>query len=113
LIEEFVGSFPLWLAPRQAVVLTITDAQLDYAHEVTKKFRAVGLRVDADSRNEKIGFKIREHTMTHVPYMLVVGDREVESNQLAVRARSGEDLGSMNVNDIAKKFTEECVNRGH
>jgi len=111
LIEEFVGSFPLWLAPRQAVVLTITDAQLDYAHEVTKKFRAAGFRVDADSRNEKIGFKIREHTMKRVPYMLVCGNKEMEEGAVAVRTRWGQDLGKINVDDFLKQFSDEVANR--
>lgn len=111
LIEEFVGSFPLWLAPKQAVVLTITDAQLDYAHEVTKKFRAAGFRVDADSRNEKIGFKIREHTMKRVPYMLVCGNKEMEEGAVAVRTRWGQDLGKINVDDFLKQFSEEIANR--
>ena len=111
LIEEFVGSFPLWLAPQQAVVLTITDAQLDYAKEVTKKFRAAGFRVDADSRNEKIGFKIREHTMKRVPYMLVCGNKEMEEGAVAVRTRWGQDLGKINVDDFLKQFSDEVANR--
>ena len=111
LIEEYVGSFPLWLAPQQAVVLTITDAQLDYAREVTKKFRDAGFRVDADSRNEKIGFKIREHTMKRVPYMLVCGNKEMEEGAVAVRTRWGEDLGKISVDDFLAQFTEEVKSR--
>jgi len=113
LIENYAGNLPLWLAPTQAVIINITDKHSDYVGSVLETLKNQGFRVISDLRNEKIGFKIREHTMTHVPYMLVVGDREVEANQLAVRTRSGEDLGSMDVNDIVKKFTEECVNRGH
>ncbi len=111
LIEEFVGSFPLWLAPQQAVVLTITDAQLEYAQEVTKKFRDAGFRVDADSRNEKIGFKIREHTMKRVPYMLVCGNKEMEEGAVAVRTRWGEDLGKIKVDDFLAQFAEEVKER--
>ncbi|MBT6434215.1 MAG: threonine--tRNA ligase [Deltaproteobacteria bacterium] len=111
LIEEFVGSFPLWLAPQQAVVLTITDAQLDYAKEVTKKFRAAGFRVDTDCRNEKIGFKIREHTMKRVPYMLVCGNKEMEEGAVAVRTRWGEDLGKISVDDFLKQFSDEVKSR--
>ena len=111
LIEEYVGSFPLWLAPKQAVVLTITDAQLDYAKEVTRKFKAAGFRVDADSRNEKIGFKIREHTMKRVPYMLVCGNKEMEEGAVAVRTRWGEDLGKINVDEFLAQFTEEVKSR--
>ena len=111
LIEEFVGSFPLWLAPQQAVLLTITDAQLDYAKSVAKKFRMAGFRVDTDSRNEKIGFKIREHTMKRVPYMLVCGNKEMEEGAVAVRTRWGEDLGKMPVDDFLAQFTKEVKER--
>jgi threonyl-tRNA synthetase len=113
LIEHHAGVLPLWLAPVQLVVLNITDRQSEYATEIEDSLKKHGFRVRTDLRNEKIGFKIREHTMTHIPYMLVAGDREVKANQLAVRTRSGEDLGSMDIDDIVKKFTEECANRGH
>jgi len=111
LIEEFVGSFPLWLAPRQAVVLTITDSQLDYAKDVAKKFKAAGFRVAADCRNEKIGFKIREHTLQRVPYMLVCGNKEMEEGCVAVRTRWGVDLGKIKVDDFLEQFTEEVKSR--
>ena len=113
LIEHYEGKLPLWLAPVQAVVLTITDRQDDYAREVEKTLRDQGLRVHADLRNEKIGFKIREHTLQRVPYLLVVGDREAETNTVAVRTRSGEDLGTMSVEDIGRRLAEEVATHGH
>ena len=113
LIEHYEGKLPLWLAPVQAVVLTITDRQAEYAREVEKTLRDQGLRVHADLRNEKIGFKIREHTLQRVPYLLVVGDREAETNTVAVRTRSGEDLGTMSVEDIGRRLAEEVATHGH
>ena len=113
LIEHYEGKLPLWLAPVQAVVLTITDRQAEYAREVEKTLRDQGLRVHADLRNEKIGFKIREHTLQRVPYLLVVGDREAETNTVAVRTRSGEDLGTMSVKDIGRRLAEEVATHGH
>jgi threonyl-tRNA synthetase len=95
LIEHHAGLFPVWLAPVQAVVMNITDAQAGYSAELAQALVKQGFRVDADLRNEKIGYKIREHTLQKVPYLLVVGDREKENGLVAVRARSGEDLGSM------------------
>ena len=97
LIEHYAGEFPVWLAPVQAMVLNITDSQADYVDEVTASLKTAGVRVASDLRNEKVGFKIREHTMQKIPYLLVVGDREREAGQVAVRARSGEDLGAMTV----------------
>jgi threonyl-tRNA synthetase len=95
LIEHHAGLLPTWLAPVQAVVLNITDAQADYVEQVTQALVDKGFRVQSDLRNEKVGYKIREHTMQKVPYLLVVGDREKESGAVSVRTRSGEDLGSM------------------
>ena len=102
LIEHYAGSLPLWLAPVQAVVLNITDKQADYARKVEESLKNQGFRVKSDLRNEKIGFKIREHTIQRVPYLLVVGDREAEANTVAVRTRSGEDLGSMSMEQLAR-----------
>jgi threonyl-tRNA synthetase len=102
LIEEFGGEMPVWLSPVQCVVLNITDSQADYALSVERALTADGFRVEADIRNEKVGFKVREHTIQKVPYLLVVGDREVENAQIAVRARNGDDLGAMSI----EKFTE-------
>lgn len=92
LTEEFAGFFPTWLAPVQVVIMNITDSQSDYVNELTQKLSNAGIRVKADLRNEKIGFKIREHTLRRVPYMLVCGDKEVESGKVAVRTRRGKDL---------------------
>ena len=107
LIEHHAGAFPAWLAPQQAVVMNITDAQADYVDEVRKTLANQGFRVVADLRNEKIGFKIREHTLQRVPYLLVVGDREKENGAVAVRTRSGEDLGTMSVADFAERLRSE------
>ena len=112
LIEHHAGAFPLWLAPVQAVVMDITDRQADYVRKLEKTLQKHGLRVIADLRNEKIGFKIREHTLQKIPYMLVVGDREVENSTVAVRTRNGEDLGSMSIDDLVARLTEEVVCRG-
>ncbi len=107
LIEHHAGNFPVWLAPIQVVVANITDAQAEYAEEVTKSLVKQGFRVEADLRNEKIGYKIREHTLQKVPFLLVVGDREKENGLVAVRARSGEDLGSMPLTGFVEKLQAE------
>jgi threonyl-tRNA synthetase len=109
LIENHSGQFPAWLAPVQAVVMNITDAQADFAAEAAKTLVAQGFRVEADLRNEKIGYKIREHTLDKVPYLLVVGDREKEAGAVAVRARSGEDLGTFKVLDFAERLKSDSV----
>ncbi|MDR7133924.1 threonyl-tRNA synthetase [Lysobacter niastensis] len=109
LIEHHAGQFPSWLAPIQAVVMNITDAQADYVAEVRKSLANQGFRVDADLRNEKIGYKIREHTLQRVPYLLVVGDREKENGHVAVRTRGGEDLGTMTVAEFASRLRSEGV----
>jgi threonyl-tRNA synthetase len=113
LIEHYAGLFPLWLAPVQLAVLTITERQDDYARSVVEALRKKGLRVEADLRNEKIGFKIREHTLKRVPYLLVLGDREMETQTVAVRTRSGEDLGSMGVDTLLSRVQSEIASRGH
>ncbi|WP_018950221.1 threonine--tRNA ligase [Thioalkalivibrio sp. ALMg11] len=113
LIEHYAGHFPAWLTPVQAEVLTITERQDDYAREVTKTLRDRGFRVEADLRNEKIGFKIREHTLKRVPYLLVLGDKEMENGQVAVRTRSGEDLGVMRLEDFGERLREEVSSRQH
>jgi threonyl-tRNA synthetase len=112
LIEHYAGLFPLWLAPVQVQVLTITDRQDDYARKVAESLRNRGLRVETDLRNEKIGFKIREHTLQRVPYLLVLGDREMETETVAVRTRAGEDLGSMDLDDLARRLSGEIASRG-
>jgi threonyl-tRNA synthetase len=107
LIEHHAGAFPTWLAPVQVVVANITDAQAEYVEQVRKTLANQGFRVDADLRNEKIGYKIREHTLQRVPYLLVVGDREKENGAVAVRTRSGEDLGSMSVEAFVERLQAE------
>ena len=112
LIEHYEGAFPTWLAPTQVVVLNITSKQDEYVLQVEESLRNKGFRVVSDLRNEKIGFKIREHTLQKVPYLLVIGDREVETNNVAVRARHGEDLGSMSVEAFARHLEEDVARRG-
>jgi threonyl-tRNA synthetase len=107
LIEHYAGAMPLWLAPEQAVVMTITDSQRDYALELEHRLQKIGLRVKADLRNEKIGFKIREHTLQKVPYLLVVGDKEVEADSVAVRTRTGENLDTMTVDAFIERIRAE------
>lgn len=111
LTEEYAGFFPTWLAPQQVVVMNITDTQADYVQELVSKLQSVGIRAKADLRNEKIGFKIREHTLRRVPYMLVCGDKEVESGKVSVRTRRGKDLGSLDVNEFTNKLLEEIRSR--
>ncbi len=112
LIENHAGRFPTWLAPVQAVVMNITDGQAEFVRKATEFLRNQGLRVEMDLRNEKVGFKIREHTLQRVPYLLVAGDRESGSNSLAVRTRSGKDLGSMGLETLASKLAAEVASRG-
>jgi threonyl-tRNA synthetase len=112
LIENHAGKFPTWLAPVQAVVMNITSDQADYVHRAAEFLKNQGLRVETDLRNEKVGFKIREHTLQRVPYLLVAGDREAGSNTLAVRTRSGKDLGAMPLEALASKLADEVASRG-
>ena len=107
LIEHHAGNLPPWLAPVQAQVFSITDAQSDYVRQVTQTLVDKGFRVHADLRNEKVGYKIREHTLQKVPYLLVVGDREKESGTVSVRTRSGEDLGSMPLASFIERLEAE------
>lgn len=111
LTEEYAGFFPLWLAPKQMMVMNITDKQAEYAEQIVEKLQAQGFRAKSDLRNEKIGFKIREHTLKRVPYMLVVGDKEMESGQVAVRSRRGEDLGSMPIDAFISLANEEIAGK--
>lgn len=111
-IEHYAGQMPLWLAPTQIVVMNITERQEKYTQEVVKTLQKQGLRARVDLRNEKIGFKIREHTLQKVPYQLVIGDREVEIQTVAVRTRSGKDLGSMTVNAFCDLIAAEVAQRG-
>jgi threonyl-tRNA synthetase len=109
LIEQHAGAFPVWLAPWQAVVLTITDRQDGYASDVAESLKKQGFRAFADLRNEKIGFKIREHTLQRIPYLLVVGDREQEEGAVSVRTRGGEDLGSMSLEAFAERLATDMA----
>ena len=111
LIEHHAGTFPLWLAPVQAVVLNITDHQAEYATQIRDALRAAGLRVTADLRNEKITYKIREHSLQKLPYQLIVGDKEMAAGVVAVRTRSGQDLGQMAVADLVAKLQNEVTQR--
>jgi len=113
LLEHYAGALPTWLAPVQAVVLNITDRQKKYVQEVVNILRNKGFRVESDLRNEKIGFKIREHTLQKVPYLLVVGDREVERRTLAVRDRKGTDLGATGLENFTARLGEAIVHRTH
>lgn len=112
LIEHYEGAFPTWLSPLQAAVLNITDRQADYARELADFLENQGVRAQADLRNEKIGFKIREHTIHKTPYLLVVGDREVETRTVSVRARSGEDMGSMSWESLTEHLHGDIRRRG-
>ena len=112
LIEHYAGRFPTWLAPVQAVVMNITDGQAEYCRKAAEFLKNQGLRVELDLRNEKVGFKIREHTLQRVPYLLVAGDRESGSSSLAVRTRNGKDLGAMSLETIAAGLAGEIASRG-
>jgi threonyl-tRNA synthetase len=107
LIEHHAGNLPTWLAPVQGVVFSITDAQADYVREVTQTLVGKGFRIEADLRNEKVGYKIREHALQKVPYLIVVGDREKETGSVSVRSRGGEDLGSMPLADFIARLEAE------
>ncbi|HBD7294278.1 TPA: threonine--tRNA ligase [Legionella pneumophila] len=112
LIEHYAGKLPLWLSPVQAIVLTISEKQNEYAEKVRKTLQKRGIRANFDLRNEKIGFKIREHTLQKIPYLLVVGDKEVENCQVAVRTRDGIDLGVMTIDTICDTLTQEIIRKG-
>ena len=109
--EEYAGLFPAWLAPVQAIVMNITDSQADYVQKVVKQLSDAGLRVKADLRNEKVGFKIREHTLRRVPYMLVCGDKEIAEGKVAVRTRKGEDLGTFTIEEFAEILKSQVRQR--
>jgi threonyl-tRNA synthetase len=111
LIEHHAGNFPAWLAPVQAMVLNISDKQADYAHEVVVKLRAAGLRATADLSNNKITYKIREHSLQKLPYLLVVGDKEMETNAVSVRARGNQDLGQLGLDDLSARLKADIAAR--
>ncbi|MCL4722060.1 MAG: threonine--tRNA ligase, partial [Gammaproteobacteria bacterium] len=112
LLEHHAGRLPTWLAPVQAAVLNISERQAAFAGQVQEILKNQGFRVITDLRNEKIGFKIREHTLQRVPYLLVIGDREAESNEVAVRTRGGQDLGRMSLERLVQGLTAEIASRG-
>ncbi len=112
LIEHYAGAMPTWLAPEQAVILNITDKQAPYCEKVKESLKNKGFRVISDLRNEKIGFKIREHTIQKIPYLVVIGDKEVESQSLAVRTRAGEDLGVMSLDALSARLEADVVGFG-
>jgi threonyl-tRNA synthetase len=112
LIENYAGAFPCWLAPVQAVVLNISEKQSEYCKTISQVLRNKGFRVNSDLRNEKIGFKIREHTLGKIPFLLVVGDREVEDEAVSVRTRTGEDLGTMSLEQFITHLADEVARRG-
>jgi threonyl-tRNA synthetase len=111
LIENHAGALPLWLAPVQAVVLTITDRQAPHAEAVAGRLKAAGFRAATDLRNEKITYKIREHSLQKLPYQLIVGDKEMQAGTVAVRTRSGEDLGAMPVEALLARLHDEAAAR--
>ena len=111
LIEHYAGFFPLWLAPVQVVVLNITDSQAEYARDVVASLQAAGLRAESDLRNEKIGFKIRAHSMQRVPYLVIVGEKEMESRTVSLRTQKGDDLGLFAFNDLIDRLSAEAANR--
>jgi len=113
LIEETAGALPTWLAPTQVMVLNITDAQADYAQNVVKTLQNQGFRVQSDLRNEKITYKIREHSMQKVPYLVVIGDKEMASGAVAVRARGGLDLGVMSLEDFSQKLSADVAHKSN
>ena len=111
LIEEYAGTFPVWLAPVQVMVINIADRHADYASKIMRDMEQQGIRVKIDLRNEKIGFKIREHSMQRVPYLVIIGDKELEEKNITVRTQKGEDLGGLSVNDFAGLVKQEIVDR--
>jgi len=111
LTEHYAGNFPLWLAPVQVVVLNITDSQAAYAGDIVSGLKAQGFRAEADLRNEKIGFKIREHSMQRVPYLVIVGEKELESQAITLRSQRGDDLGLFSLNDLIQRLKSELANR--
>jgi threonyl-tRNA synthetase len=112
LIEEFAGAFPAWLSPTQVMIMPITDRQNDYVQKIEKSLCDGGFRAKSDLRNEKIGFKIREHTLQRIPYLLVVGDKEIENQTVAVRTRAGQDLGTMALPEFMKGLDAEIASHG-
>ncbi|HAU06364.1 MAG TPA: threonine--tRNA ligase, partial [Gammaproteobacteria bacterium] len=112
LIEQYAGALPTWLAPQQVAVMAINESQAEYVRQTTKTLLSHGIRVEHDLRNEKIGFKIREHTLRRVPYLIIIGDREVKDNSVAVRTRAGKDLGVMSLATFIDTIARDVNQRG-
>ena len=111
LIEHFEGKFPLWLAPTQVMILTIGESQDDYAGKICEKLKNIGFRVKIDLRNEKIGSKIRDHTLKRVPYFIILGNQEIELNQISIRTQKGEDLGKIEFEQFVKNLKKELISK--
>jgi threonyl-tRNA synthetase len=111
LVEHYAGLMPLWLSPIQVIVLNIADAHSSYAKEIIEIFKKSNIRCNSDLRNEKITYKIREHSIQKVPYLLIIGDREVEKRHVTVRTQKGEDLGSMSVDDFIKHLSKDIKSK--
>lgn len=111
LIEEYKGAFPVWLAPLQVKILPITDKQHEYSYKLRDELVKSGIRVEVDDRNEKTGYKIREAQLAKIPYMLIVGAKEVEENTVSVRSRENGDIGTMTIEELNKKIVEEIENK--
>ena len=107
MIEHYAGALPLWISPTQVMIMPITDRQLDYAYDIKKKLEAEGLRVEIDSRSEKIGYKIRSAQLEKIPYMLVIGDKELENGTVSLRSRKEGDLGAVAVDEVVAKISKE------
>ena len=112
LLEHHAGKLPAWLSPTQVVVMSITDRQQEYVRQTTELLKNQGVRAISDLRNEKVGFKIREHTLQRVPYLLVAGDKEVAGNLISVRSRNGKDLGTMAPETFVQRLNIELESRG-
>jgi len=111
LIEQYAGTFPLWLAPVQVIVMDIADRHADYATQIMNILENQGVRVKIDLRNEKIGFKIREHSMQRIPYQVIIGDKELEEQTITVRTQKGEDLGSLSIDKFVEQIKQEIAER--
>jgi threonyl-tRNA synthetase len=111
LIEQYSGTFPIWLSPVQVAILTITDRHAEYGLQLTRKLEQQGVRVKIDLRNEKIGFKIREHSMQRVPYLVIIGDKELEEQTITVRTQKGEDLGNLSIGEFTERLKHEITER--
>jgi threonyl-tRNA synthetase len=108
LIEHYEGKFPTWLAPTQVAIIAITDRQAEYGQKIVEKIKINGFRCNLDLRNEKMGFKIREHTLARVPFMIIIGDREEENNEVSIRTQSGENLGNMSLDKLTDFLKKQC-----